>query len=84
MEEEFSNFMFFDENEKPPASTRFSHQKAVKASLEGGKVVALGVAEAEDAGHAGEHVEDDNGGTRHAIDEAPQEVRHVGLASTAQ
>ncbi|MED6168760.1 hypothetical protein PIB30_014450 [Stylosanthes scabra] len=35
---------FSDENQKPPASARFSHRKAAKASPEGGKVVALGVA----------------------------------------
>ena len=36
--------------------------------------------EAEEAGHAGEHVEDDNGGPFDAADEAPEEVRHVGVA----
>lgn len=38
-----SNFAFNDENEKPPVSARFSHRKAVRASPEGGKMVALGV-----------------------------------------
>ncbi|XP_020224096.1 uncharacterized protein LOC109806133 [Cajanus cajan] len=37
---------FADENEKPPVSARFNHRKAVRASPEGGKVVALGVAKA--------------------------------------
>ncbi|XP_057729661.1 uncharacterized protein LOC130945026 [Arachis stenosperma] len=35
---------FSDENQKPPVSARFSHRKAAKASPEGGKMVALGVA----------------------------------------
>ncbi|TKY49053.1 hypothetical protein E2542_SST26479 [Spatholobus suberectus] len=41
-----SEFAFANENEKPPVSARFSHRKAVKASPEGGKLVALGVAKA--------------------------------------
>ncbi|XP_014491959.1 uncharacterized protein LOC106754460 [Vigna radiata var. radiata] len=41
-----SDFSFADENEKPPVSARFSHRKTVRASPEGGKVVALGVAKA--------------------------------------
>ncbi|CAJ1957014.1 unnamed protein product [Sphenostylis stenocarpa] len=41
-----SDFAFADENEKPPVSARFSNRKAVRASPEGGKVVALGVAKA--------------------------------------
>ncbi|RDY06772.1 hypothetical protein CR513_09189, partial [Mucuna pruriens] len=41
-----SEFAFADENEKPPISARFNHRKAVRASPEGGKVVALGVAKA--------------------------------------
>ncbi|XP_027343477.1 uncharacterized protein LOC113856054 [Abrus precatorius] len=40
------DFPFYNENEKPPVSARFSHRKAVRASPEGGKVVALGVAKA--------------------------------------
>ncbi|ESW21632.1 hypothetical protein PHAVU_005G086300 [Phaseolus vulgaris] len=39
-----SDFLFADENEKPPVSARFSHRKAFRASPEGGKV--LGVAKA--------------------------------------
>ncbi|RZB77050.1 hypothetical protein D0Y65_035142 [Glycine soja] len=41
-----SDFAFADENEKPLVSARFSHRKSVRASPEGGKVVALGVAKA--------------------------------------
>ena len=36
--------------------------------------------EAEEARHAGEHVENDNGGPCDAVNEAPKEVRHVGVA----
>ncbi|RZB83282.1 uncharacterized protein LOC114373976 isoform X2 [Glycine soja] len=41
-----SDFAFANENLKPPVSARFSHRKSVRASPEGGKVVALGVAKA--------------------------------------
>ncbi|KAK6124419.1 hypothetical protein DH2020_041839 [Rehmannia glutinosa] len=34
--------------------------------------------EGEEAGDAGEHMEDDNGGASRAAHEAPQEIRHVG------
>ena len=36
--------------------------------------------EAEEARHAGKHVENDNGGPCDAVNEAPKEVRHVGVA----
>ncbi|GAU32730.1 hypothetical protein TSUD_101510 [Trifolium subterraneum] len=38
-----SEFLFNDENQKPPVSSRFSHRKSVRSSPEGGKVNALRV-----------------------------------------
>lgn len=40
--------------------------------------------EAEAAGDVGEHVEDDNGGPLHAVNEALEEIGDVGLARAAQ
>ena len=39
--------------------------------------VSRRIEEGEETGHAGEHVEDDNGGTSYAVGEAPKEIRHV-------
>ena len=40
---------------------------------------AVGSFKTEEAGHAGEHVEDNNGGEVNAVNEALEEVGHVGV-----
>ncbi|KAF8413967.1 hypothetical protein HHK36_001964 [Tetracentron sinense] len=72
--------------EKPLVSVRFGHRKTVKASPEGTSLSlsprkfgkGFGGVEAETAGHAGEHMEDNNGRETNAVGKASEEIGHVG------